>query len=69
MFDTKPTMNATYQIKGSGGNFESTELGSLRRTREFIYHPDDIKKLSTGNAIYMSRDTDFHTKLNIHKPF
>jgi len=69
MFGTKQTLSATYQIKGSDDSVESTELGSLRRTREFIYHPDEIKKLSMGNAIYMSRDTNFHTKVNIHKPF
>ena len=69
MFGTKHTLSATYQIQGSGGTFDSTELGSLRRTREYIYHPDEIKKLSTGNAIYMSRDEDFHTKLKVHKPF
>jgi len=66
---TRHTMNATYQIKGSNGNFDSTELGSLRRTREFIYHPDDIKRLRTGQAIYLSRDEDFHTKIKINKPF
>ena len=66
---TRPTMTATYQIRGSNGNVESTELGSLRRTREFIYHPDDIKTFTTGTAIYMSRDENFHTKLKINKPF
>ena len=66
---TKHTMSATYQIKGSNGTFDSTELGSLRRTREFIYHPDDIKLLSLGNAIYLSREDGFHTKLKINKPF
>lgn len=68
-FGTKPTMSATYQIKGSNGSFDSTELGSLRRTREYLYHPDDIKALTTGNAIYLSREDGFHTKVKIHKPF
>ena len=66
---TKHAMSATYQIRGSNGTFDSTELGSLRRTREYIYHPDDIKALSLGNAIYLSREDGFHTKVKIHKPF
>ena len=66
---TKHAMSATYQIKGSNGTFNSTEIGSLRRTREFIYHPDDIKLLTVGSAIYMSRDDGFHTKLKVNKPF
>jgi type IV secretory pathway TraG/TraD family ATPase VirD4 len=66
---TKPAMAATYQIRGSNGSFDETELGSLRRTREFIYHPDDIKQLKTGKAIYLSRDDGFHCKIQVHKPF
>jgi type IV secretory pathway TraG/TraD family ATPase VirD4 len=66
---TRATMQATYQIKGSSGEVQSTELGSLRKTREYIYHPDDIKKLSTGEAVYLSRDTNVHTKIKVNKPF
>jgi len=66
---TRQTMQATYQIKGENGEAKSTDLGSLRKTREFIYHPDDIKLLQTGNAIFLSRDKMFHTKININKPF
>ena len=66
---TKHAMSATYQIKGSNGSFDSTELGSLRRTREYIYHPDDIKQLRLGNAIYLSREDGFHAKVKINKPF
>ena len=66
---TRQTMQATYQIRGEGGSVTSTDLGSLRKTREFIYHPDDIKLLKTGTAIFLSRDKMFHTKININKPF
>jgi type IV secretory pathway TraG/TraD family ATPase VirD4 len=66
---TRQTMQATYQIKGGNGEAKSTDLGSLRKTREYIYHPDDIKLLGTGNAIFVSRDKIFHTKLKINKPF
>lgn len=65
---TRQTMQATYQIKGGSGEAQSTDLGSLRKTREFIYHPDDIKLLETGSAIFLSRDKMFHTKIKINKP-
>jgi hypothetical protein len=66
---TRQTMQATYQIKGGNGEAKSTDLGSLRKTREYIYHPDDIKLLGTGNAIFVSRDNMFHTKVKVNKPF
>jgi len=66
---TRQTMQATYQIKGGSGEVKSTELGSLRKTREYIYHPDDIKLLQTGKAIFLSRDKNFYTKINVNKPF
>lgn len=66
---TRETLKATYQIKGSSGEVTSTELGSLRKTREYIYHPDDIKRLATGEAIFLSRDKASHTILRINKPF
>jgi len=66
---TKSTMQATYQIKGASGEAKSTELGSLRKTREYIYHPDDIKLLKSGTAIFLSRDKMLHTKFNVNKPF
>jgi len=66
---TRQTMQATYQVKGEKGVTTPTTLGTLRRTREFIYHPDDIKTLKTGEAFFVSRDEMFNTKLKIHKPF
>ena len=65
VFGTRETMQPTYQIKEG----ESTQLGSLRKTREFIYHPDDIKMLKAGCAIFFSKDKMEHTKVNINKPF
>jgi len=65
VFGTRETMQATYQIKEG----ESTELGSLRKTRGFIYHPDDIKLLKAGTGIFLSRDEMKHTKIKINKPF
>ena len=66
---TRQTLQATYQIKGESGEVKSTDLGSLRKVREYIYHPDDIKLLGTGQAIFVSRDKMFHTRIQIHKPF
>jgi len=66
---TRQTMQATYQIKGESGEVKSTDLGSLRKVREYIYHPDDIKLLETGKAIFVSRDKMFHVRININKPF
>jgi len=66
---TRQTMQATYQIKGEAGDVKSTDLGSLQKVREDIYHPDEIKLLGTGKAIFLSRDKMFHTRIEINKPF
>jgi len=66
---TCQTMQATYQISGESGTAKSTDLGSLRKVREYLYHPDDIKLLGTGQAIFLSRDKMHHTRIDIYKPF
>ena len=66
---TRQTLQATYQINGGSGEVKSTDLGSLRKVREYLYHPDDIKLLGTGQAIFISRDKMFHTRIDINKPF
>jgi len=66
---TQPTLKPTYQISGEGGDVKSTDLGSLRKVQEFIYHPTMIKHLGTGQAIFVSRDKMEHTRISIHKPF
>ena len=66
---TRETMQATYQISGESGEAKSTDLGSLRKVREYLYHPDDIKLLKTGKAIFISRDKMLHTRIDINKPF
>lgn len=67
---TRNTIDVTYQLKQSGA-FETTDtgLGSARRVREYYYHPDDIKVLQTGQGIFMSKDSNFHSKISINKPF
>ena len=66
---TRATMEVTYQLQQKGLNTSETGFGSAKRVREFLYHPDDIKTLSTGNAILLSRDNGFHSKVVIYKPF
>lgn len=66
---TRSTMEVTYQLQQTGLTTSETGFGSARRVREFLYHPDEIKNLPTGKAIYMSKDTNFHGKVIINKPF
>lgn len=62
---TKTGMEITHQI-GDGG--EGTGRGSVKQVREFLYHPDTIKNLRTGEAIYLSKDNMYHQKIKIRKP-
>ena len=66
---TRQTIDVTYQIEQQARNTNTTGLGSARRVREFLYHPDDIKSLQAGEGFYLSRDQNFHCKLHVHKPF
>jgi len=58
---TRNTMDITYQLREG----DSTGLGSAKRTREYLYHPDYIKSLETGKAIFVSKDNHFNTRVNI----
>lgn len=62
---TRSTIKTTYQIDDSG----NSDKGSIRATREFIYAPDYIKRLKTGKALYISKDNDYHSKIDVHKCF
>lgn len=66
---TRQTMEVTYQLQQKGVDTTQTGFGSARRVREYLYHPDEIKQLQTGNGIFLSRDLNIHSKLNIFKPF
>lgn len=66
---TRPTIEVTYKIEQKNSNTESTGYGSAKRVREFIFHPDDIKALKTGEAFYISRDNNTYIKVKINKPF
>ena len=62
---TRGTLEITYQLSQQGYNTNSTGLGSARRVREYLYHPDEIKSLKVGNGIYVNKDLSYHTKLKI----
>lgn len=62
---TKQTMLMTYQMNEEG----STKMGSSRRVREFIVHPDEIKSQGVGEAIYISRDRKQCDRIKVFKPF
>ncbi|GHU83448.1 hypothetical protein AGMMS50284_7020 [Clostridia bacterium] len=66
---TMSTMEVTYQLQQQGLNIAETGFGSAKRVREFLYHPDDIKNMQTGEAIYLSRDTKFNSRIKVNKPF
>ena len=65
---TRNTIDVTYQLQQKGLDTSETGYGSARRVREFLYHPDDIKTLGVGKGIFLSRDTNYNTRININKP-
>jgi type IV secretory pathway TraG/TraD family ATPase VirD4 len=66
---TKQTMEVTYQIEQSNHLTSSTGVGSARVVREYQYHPDDIKALRTGEAVYLSKDDNINAKIKVNMPF
>jgi len=66
---TRKTMETTHQLQQRGLDTSQTGYGSAKTVREYHYHPDDIKMLGTGQGIFLSRDTNYHAKIKIHKPF
>ena len=66
---TRATIDVTYQLEQDNRVTTATGLGSARRVREFLYHPDDIKSLPTGKGVFLSRDYNQHCKIDVYKPF
>jgi type IV secretory pathway TraG/TraD family ATPase VirD4 len=62
---TKETMQMTYQVSKE----DSTGMGTAKKVREFIVHPDEIKAQQTGAGIFLSRDNGKCERINIIKPF
>jgi len=52
---TQDTILVTQQLK----NDIETELGSAREVKEFLVHPDSIKRLKTGEAIILRKYPEF----------
>lgn len=68
---TQESLQMTYQV-GKAKNTQdilSTGYGSARITKEYIFHPDEIKRLKTGKAIFVSKDSDIYTKVHVRKAF
>ncbi len=56
---TKDSFDMTAQIGGNG----ATGMGSVRRNKEFIIHPDSIKQnLQPGEAFYISKVGQFRSE-------
>lgn len=65
---TRKSPEVTYQIKNNHQATDTTGLGSFKITRVYLYHPDIIKSLKIGEAIYISKDNNIHYKVKINKP-
>ena len=63
---THETFHMTYQVSDEP---ESNEKGSARRIREFIVHPDNIKRLKIGESFFISRDNNICEKVKIKNLF
>ena len=66
---TRSTMEVTHQLQQRGLDTHETGYGSARRVREYIYHPDEIKALKTGQAVFLSRDMGYDSFIKVNKPF
>lgn len=61
---TYEDMEITYQLEG----LEKTGLGSTREVRQYHFHPDAVKSLQTGEAVYVSKDDNIWTRIWVRKP-
>jgi hypothetical protein len=68
---TDESYELTYQVQERGVFFTGrTGLGSMRQTREFIVHPDEIKRLGTGEAILVQKTRGFRVvKIKARHPY
>ncbi|MCL6477695.1 MAG: DUF853 family protein [Peptococcaceae bacterium] len=68
---TDDSYELTYQVQERGIFFSGrTGLGSMRQIREFIVHPDEIKRLGTGEAILVQKTDGFRVvKIKVRRPY
>ena len=59
MMGTRNTLEYTAQVSQTG----PTHMGTVRRTRGFIAHPDEIKSLKTGEAFFFSKEDNKVSKI------
>lgn len=62
---TQEKMQLTYQMTQA----EATGMGTAKKVREFIVHPDEIKSFQTGEGVFLSRDNGKCERIKILKPF
>lgn len=60
---TRNTQEFTMQVKEN----EPTTMGTIKQTKGFIIHPDEIKRLGTGEAFYISKMSEDIRKINVRK--
>ena len=63
MMGTRNTLEYTAQVSQTG----PTHMGSVRRTRGFIAHPDEIKSLKTGEAFFFAKESNKVSKMKARK--
>ncbi|MBQ3258529.1 MAG: type IV secretion system DNA-binding domain-containing protein [Oscillospiraceae bacterium] len=66
---TRQAIEITHQLGNHQNISVPTGYGSAKRTRKYHYHPDEIKALMTGEAIYMSKDSMTHKRIKVRKGF
>lgn len=63
LIGTRNTLEYTAQVSETG----PTQMGTVRRTRGFLAHPDEIKALKTGEAYFFTKENNKVRKLNIRR--
>lgn len=66
---TRETLEITHQLGERSNINTATGCGTAKKVRKYLYHPDDIKSLKTGTAIYMSKDISEHYLIKVRKGF
>lgn len=61
MIGTRPSYEYTAQVSQK----EATHMGTVRQSRGFLAHPDEIKSLETGEAFYVSKSNYESTRIKV----
>ena len=60
---TRHSLEYTLQLKES----DATHLGTIKNIKEFVTHPDDIKRLTTGEAFVVNKSANRINRVNIRR--